>query len=70
MLQPGYGSGSGVGLSNVNLRCQNLYGQNYGLQIFSEPAGETTILLRIPLSQQPVTVYNEVPLKELLVNEA
>ena len=30
VLQPGYGSGTGVGLSNVHLRLQNLYGDNGG----------------------------------------
>jgi LytS/YehU family sensor histidine kinase len=69
VLQPGYGSGNGVGLSNVNLRCQNLYGQDYGLLISSETGRDTTISMRIPLSQ-PITVYNEDPIKELLANEA
>lgn len=45
ILEPGYGSGSGVGLSNVNERLIMLYG--YGLQICSEPGRGTTVSFRI-----------------------
>lgn len=69
VLQPGYGSGNGVGLSNVNLRFQNLYGQNFGLRISSKTNKETIIYMRVPIAQ-PAAVINEMPIKELLVNEA
>ena len=67
VFQPGYGSGNGVGLSNVNLRFQNLYGPDYGLRLDSSPNG-TTIYLRVPVLR-PAAVQ-EVPAKELLASEA
>jgi two-component system LytT family sensor kinase len=67
VFQPGYGSGNGVGLSNVNLRFQNLYGPDYGLRLDSSLNG-TTIYLRVPVLR-PAAVQ-EVPAKELLVSEA
>ncbi|WP_428844933.1 histidine kinase [Calderihabitans maritimus] len=52
VLQPGYGSGNGVGLSNVHQRLQSLYGEEYGLQIVSCAGEGTVIYLRIPLDVQ------------------
>lgn len=49
VLQPGYGSGNGVGLSNVNERLISLYGENHGLRISSQPNKGTTVTIRIPL---------------------
>lgn len=46
VLQPGFGSGTGVGLSNVHLRLQNLYGE--GLKIASQVDLGTEVHLRIP----------------------
>lgn len=48
VLQPGYGSGTGVGLSNVHLRLQNLYGEHKGLQISSQVGKGTEIHFQIP----------------------
>jgi len=48
VLQPGYGSGTGVGLSNVHLRLQNLYGENNGLKIKSVVGKGTEIHLQVP----------------------
>lgn len=50
VLQPGYGSGTGVGLSNVHLRLQNLYGENKGIKIFSEVGKGTEVHMQIPLN--------------------
>jgi two-component system LytT family sensor kinase len=67
VLQPGYGSGNGVGLSNVNLRFQNLYGPDYGLRLESSVNG-TTVFLRVPVIRP--AVVKDASAKELLVNEA
>lgn len=50
VLQPGYGSGTGVGLSNVHLRLKNLYGENKGLTIASSVGKGTAIHMKIPLN--------------------
>ena len=46
---PGFGSDSGVGLSNVNERLKSLYGEEYGLRIESEIDKGTKVYVRIPL---------------------
>lgn len=50
VLQPGYGSGTGVGLSNVHLRLQNLYGDDKGLNIISTVGKGTKIHMEIPIN--------------------
>lgn len=52
LFTPGFGSGSGVGLSNVNERLKGLFGLDYGLKITSEQHGGTVVQFRIPLLQQ------------------
>lgn len=52
IFTPGFGSGSGVGLSNVNERLKGLFGENYGLQVTSEPNKGTIVQFRIPLAKQ------------------
>jgi len=49
VLQPGYGSGNGVGLSNVHDRLISLYGPNYGLRICSSADQGTTVQIRVPI---------------------
>jgi len=49
VLQPGYGSGNGVGMSNVHERIKTLFGEEYGLKIVSCPDQGTSIQMRIPL---------------------
>ena len=46
---PGFGSGSGVGLSNVHERLKILFGEDNGLTIESEPGNGTAVWLRVPL---------------------
>lgn len=53
ILKPGYGSGNGVGLSNVHERLKGLFGQEYGLRIESTPGKGTSIYIRIPLINKP-----------------
>ncbi|MBI3978678.1 MAG: histidine kinase [Chloroflexi bacterium] len=48
VLQPGYGTGLGMGLSNVNERLRGLYGPAYALDIESRPGEGTSVRLRIP----------------------
>ncbi|WP_258358651.1 histidine kinase [Moorella sulfitireducens] len=67
VFQPGYGSGNGVGLSNVNLRFQNLYGPDYGLRLESSGNG-TTVFLRVPVIR--TAIVKDATAKELLLNEA
>jgi LytS/YehU family sensor histidine kinase len=50
VLLPGYGSGNGVGLSNVHERLKGLYGETYGLRVQSTPNQGTTITMRVPQS--------------------
>lgn len=49
IFQPGFGSGSGVGLSNVHERLKLLFGEDHGINIESEPGFGTTVWLRVPL---------------------
>lgn len=59
LFTPGFGSGSGVGLSNVNERLKGLFGLDYGLQITSEQNSGTVVQFRIPLLQQVVEEKEE-----------
>ncbi len=45
----GYGSGCGIGISNVNERLKILYGESHGLKIESEYMKGTTVTFRIPV---------------------
>ena len=49
VLLPGFGSGNGVGLSNVHERLKSLFGEDYGLRIVSELDKGTTIYVKVPL---------------------
>ncbi len=49
VLMPGYGSGNGVGLSNVHERMKSLFGDEYGLRITSTEGEGTMVHLRVPL---------------------
>lgn len=49
VLRPGYGSGNGVGLSNVHERMKGLFGEMYGLRIISVPGEGTSIYVKVPL---------------------
>jgi LytS/YehU family sensor histidine kinase len=48
VLEPGVGSGLGMGLSNVNQRLLSLYGPAHALSIESEPDRGTRVCVRIP----------------------
>lgn len=54
VLIPGYGSGNGVGLSNVHERLKSLFGEDYGLRIQSQVGEGTTITVRVPLMAGPI----------------
>lgn len=49
-LTIGFGSGAGVGLSNVNERLKAIYGPQYALQVASKVGQGTTITLHIPIA--------------------
>ncbi len=51
IFEPRYGSGCGVGISNVNERLRILYGEEYGLHIESEDGKGTKAWFRIPYQQ-------------------
>lgn len=51
VLEPGYGSGLGMGLSNVHQRLRSLYGPAYGLHIESQLGRGTRVIVRIPAVQ-------------------
>ena len=42
------GSGSGIGVKNVNERIHLYFGKNYGLSIESEPDEGTTVRIHLP----------------------
>ena len=48
VLEPGVGSGLGMGLSNVNQRLVSIYGPAHALSIESEPDRGTRVCVRIP----------------------
>lgn len=48
VLEPGYGTGLGMGLSNVDQRLKSIYGANYGLHIESTEGIGTQVTIRIP----------------------
>ncbi len=50
VLLPGFGSGNGVGLSNVNERLRSLFGEEYGLRIESKAGKGTGVYVRVPLN--------------------
>lgn len=52
VLQPGYGSGNGVGLSNVHERLISIYGEDSGLKISSIIGKGTTVYFSIPASMK------------------
>jgi len=54
VLQPGFGSGNGVGLSNVHERLKGFFGENYGLRIESMVNGGTSVFIRVPLIRKRV----------------
>ncbi|NPV73609.1 MAG: histidine kinase [Pelotomaculum sp.] len=47
---PWFGSGNGVGLSNVHERLKSLFGEDYGLRIVSEEGKGTSVYIRVPLN--------------------
>ncbi|SFR09965.1 histidine kinase [Desulfoscipio geothermicus] len=59
VLTPGFGSGNGVGLSNVHERLKGLFGKEYGLRIVSVPNEGTSIYVRIPLMKKEITSEKE-----------
>jgi two-component system LytT family sensor kinase len=48
IFQPGYGTGLGIGLSNVDRRLRGLFGPEFGLRIESRAGGGTRAVLRVP----------------------
>ncbi|SHN65417.1 histidine kinase [Desulfitobacterium chlororespirans] len=50
VLKPGVGSGNGVGMANVHERLIGHYGEEYGLQIESQPNIGTTVTMHLPLT--------------------
>ena len=63
VLTPGFGSGNGVGLSNVHERLKGLFGKEYGLRIVSVPEEGTSVYVRIPFACHTIV-------KEGAANEA
>ena len=52
IFTPGFGTGCGIGLSNVDERMRLLYGENYGMQIRSRYNEGTTVMLSIPVGEK------------------
>ncbi len=51
VFRPGFGSGSGVGLSNVTERLKSLYGADHGLKLESQVGQGTAVSFYVPLVQ-------------------
>jgi two-component system LytT family sensor kinase len=49
VLEPGFGKGLGVGLSNIHKRLRTLMGRNYRCEIGRSPEGGTKVTLHLPL---------------------
>lgn len=49
VFEEGFGTGMGLGLTNVNDRLRSLYGERYRLRVKSRPGRGTAIRVRIPL---------------------
>lgn len=47
------GTSNGIGLINVHERLQLIYGEQYGIDIFSEYTKNTNVLIHIPVSKIP-----------------
>ena len=54
VLEPGFGKGTGVGLTNVNERLKAIYGIKHALIINSVEGQGTTVLLHIPIDTEVV----------------
>ena len=52
IMKRGYGSGSGVGLYNVNERLRMIYGEKNGLKVYSGQGSGTTVSFLIPKMTQ------------------
>lgn len=50
VVEPGFGTGLGIGLSNVDRRMRGLYGPGFGLRIESEPDRGTRVEAQIPVA--------------------
>lgn len=50
VLEPGFGTGLGIGLSNIDRRVRGLYGPAFGLRVESDGSTGTRAALRIPVS--------------------
>ncbi|MFZ5688858.1 MAG: histidine kinase [Bacillota bacterium] len=59
VLQPGYGSGNGVGMSNVHERLKRLYPNNPGLTIISQENKGTTVSFRVSIEPEK-TKWQEI----------
>ena len=53
MLNSENNEASGIGIKNVHDRIQLLYGEVYGVDIFSDYAKNTNVLIHIPVSKSP-----------------
>ena len=52
IFNPGFGTGCGIGISNVDERLRLLYGDNYGMQVRSRFGEGTTVILNIPVAEK------------------
>lgn len=52
IFEEGYGTGMGLGITNVNDRLVSLYGHRYRLRVKSSPGRGTAVRVRIPLTGQ------------------
>jgi len=52
IFNPGFGTGCGIGISNVDERMRLLYGDRYGIQVRSQLGAGTTVILKIPITEK------------------
>lgn len=58
VFEPGFGSGSGVGLYNVDERLKMIYGEKNGLKIQSESGVGTKVTFAIPVDSERIRSRN------------
>lgn len=54
VFTPGVGTGMGLGLANINQRLIGLYGEPYGLRLWSRPGRGTHVRITLPIRRDPI----------------
>lgn len=58
------GTGNGIGLKNVQDRIRMNFGEEYGLEIYSEPGCFTKVIMKLPMREKGISAKQGVSLKQ------